>query len=171
MEDTKEKAPEELVIGDGLAAVEEVVEEVIEVDPIGRVVELSGDNTYHWGTGRRKTSVARVRVRPGSGQLQVNNKEMEVFFPRSVDQSNILGPLVTVGVAKKIDVKATVHGGGITGQAGAVRLGIARALLEMYPDALPVLKAGKHLTRDPRMVERKKYGLRGARRAFQWVKR
>ncbi len=170
MEDNNNAPVEDLnEIGAALAAAVEEVEEP-QIDPIARITEL-GDKEYHWGTGRRKTSVARVRIRPGSGQCTVNNRDYEEFFPRLIDQNSIYGPLRTLNVHKKVDIFVKVHGGGITGQAGAVRLGVARALLKMYPDCLVALRGTNHLTRDPRMVERKKYGLRGARRAFQWVKR
>ena len=147
-----------------------VVEEEPQVDPTGRVVD-PGKGKYLWGTGRRKTSVARVRIRSGSGSFSVNGREMKEFFPRIVDQESVMGPLKCLELKGKIDVFVSVHGGGITGQAGAVRLGLGRALTSMYPDAHDTLRDNGHLTRDPRMVERKKYGLRGARRAFQWVKR
>ncbi|HEX9793331.1 MAG TPA: 30S ribosomal protein S9 [Planctomycetota bacterium] len=148
----------------------EEAEVVVKVDPTGRFV-APPTNLYHWGTGRRKTAVARVRVRPGSGQVVINGKPIEQFFPRVVDQGSVLGPLKSLDVLKKVDVVAKASGGGITGQAGAVRLGIGRALELMYPDAHDTLRDNGHLTRDPRMVERKKYGLAGARRSFQWVKR
>ncbi|HJM38590.1 MAG TPA: 30S ribosomal protein S9 [Planctomycetota bacterium] len=167
MEDHNESQIEEGT--EGITLGEEVQEEP-QVDPTGQVVGL-GEGQYHWGTGRRKCSVARVRVRPGKGEMVLNDRSLEDFFPRILDRNAVLSPLRDLGVDSKIDVMATVEGGGLTGQAGAVRLGIARALLVMYPDALVALRSGKHLTRDPRMVERKKYGLRGARRAFQWVKR
>ncbi len=150
--------------------VEEIVEEEPEVDPTGRVVE-PGPKEYHWGTGRRKAARARVRLRPGSGDFVVNGKPMKEYFPRQLDQNAASGPLVSVGVEGKLDVFVNAEGGGNTGQAGAVRLGIGRALLKLYPDSYQRLREAGHLTRDPRMVERKKYGLRGARRAFQWVKR
>lgn len=141
-----------------------------EIDPTGRVVD-PGARRYHWGTGRRKTAVARVRVRLGSGQLVINGRGLRDFFPRQVDRDAVLGPLRTLKVEDKVDVLVNVRGGGITGQAGAIRMGLGRALASLYPDAHDVLRDAGHLTRDPRMVERKKYGLRGARRAFQWVKR
>lgn len=144
--------------------------EEVKIDPTGRIVEPDSKK-YHWGTGRRKASVARVRIRPGSGEFVVNDREMKHFFTRIVDQNIILGPLRSIQVEKKVDVFVSVFGGGITGQSGAVRLGLGRSLIQMYPDAYQTLRENGHLTRDPRMVERKKYGLRGARRAFQWVKR
>jgi small subunit ribosomal protein S9 len=149
---------------------EDVVEEEPDVDPTGRIVEL-GPKLYHWGTGRRKAARARVRLRPGSGDFVVNGKPMKEYFPRQLDQNAAMGPLLSVGVAKKVDIFVNAEGGGNTGQAGAVRLGISRALLKLYPDSLQRLREAGHLTRDPRMVERKKYGLAGARRSFQWVKR
>jgi len=141
-----------------------------EIDPTGRVVE-PGARRYHWGTGRRKTSVARVRVRLGSGQMDINGRSLQEYFPRQVDRDAVLGPLRTLQAEEKVDVVVNVTGGGITGQAGAIRMGLGRALVSLYPDAHDILRAAGHLSRDPRMVERKKYGLRGARRAFQWVKR
>ncbi|KAA3605403.1 MAG: 30S ribosomal protein S9 [Planctomycetota bacterium] len=155
---------------DSSAAVEGEAEVEVQIDPTGRLVE-PGTRKYHWGTGRRKTAVARVRIRPGDGQFVVNDRPMKEFFCRSVDHESVTGPLACLQVEGKVDVFVKVHGGGITGQAGAVRLGMGRALVGLYPDAYQALREKGHLTRDPRMVERKKYGLRGARRAFQWVKR
>ncbi len=147
-----------------------VATEEIQIDPTGRCVDPpSGE--YHWATGRRKSAVARVRMRAGSGQYIVNGKPMSEFFTRTMDQAAVSGPLECLGIHKKMDIIAQVQGGGPTGQAGAVRLGLGRALLVMYPDALHSLRTGGHLTRDPRMVERKKYGLHGARRGHQWGKR
>ena len=140
------------------------------VDPTGRLEEPAAGG-FHWGTGRRKNAVARVRVRPGSGEFQVNGKSLKEFFPRNVDQEACLGPLRTLQVRKKVDVHVTAHGGGNTGQAGAVRMGLGRALTRLYPDAHDVLRDAGHLTRDPRMVERKKYGHHKARRGQQWGKR
>ena len=140
------------------------------IDPTGRIVD-PGPKRYHWGTGRRKSSVARVRLSPGTGEFFVNGRPMKEFFPRVADQETVLGPMRTLEVDKKVDVFVNVRGGGNTGQAGAVRMGMGRALVGLYPDAHDALRDGGHLTRDPRMVERKKYGLAGARRAFQWVKR
>jgi small subunit ribosomal protein S9 len=161
--------PELAEAADVAAAFEETPEEP-QVDPTGRLVEPSSGG-FHWGTGRRKTSVARVRIRPGTGEFFVNGKTMRDFFTRGVDREKVLGPLKSLEVPKKVDVFVNVNGGGITGQAGAVRLGLGRALVGLYPDAHDTLRQAGHLTRDPRMVERKKYGLAGARRSFQWVKR
>ncbi len=141
-----------------------------EVDPTGRVAEPGRDG-YLWGTGRRKEAVARVRVRLGSGRFEVNGKEMKDFFSRDVDRQTCLAPLRLLQVRKKVDVFVTTHGGGITGQAGAIRMGLGRALSRLYPDAERTLREHGHLTRDPRMVERKKLGFHKARRGQQWGKR
>lgn len=152
------------------ATAEELAEPVPEIDPTGRVVE-PGPKRFHWGTGRRKCARARVWLRPGSGDFVVNGKPLNEFFTRGVDREAATAPLALIAVREKVDVFVNAEGGGITGQAGAVRLGVARALLKLFPDADQRLRSTDYLTRDPRMVERKKYGLRGARRAFQWVKR
>ena len=126
---------------------------------------------YWWGTGRRKTSVARVRIRPGSGKLLVNKRDLDQYFPREQDRKAVMAPLQTVHAEKAFDVFINVKGGGITGQAGASLLGIARALKSYDENYVQPLRDGGHLTRDPRMVERKKPGQRGARRRFQFSKR
>lgn len=126
---------------------------------------------YWWGTGRRKSSVARVRIKPGDGKLMVNKKEFKDYFVREQDRKAVLAPLVTVDAQKSFDVFINVKGGGTTGQAGASLLGIARALKKYDENYLQALRDGGHLTRDPRMVERKKPGQRGARRKFQFSKR
>ena len=126
---------------------------------------------YWWGTGRRKSSVARVRIKPGSGKMVVNKKELGDYFKRSQDQNAVMAPLKAVQAEKLFDVFINVKGGGTTGQSGASLLGIARALKKYDEGYLPALRDGGHLTRDPRMVERKKPGQRGARRRFQFSKR
>ena len=126
---------------------------------------------FYWGTGRRKSSVARVRIRPGEGKLLINKQELNKFFARSQDQNAVLAPLKAVDAEKKFDVYINVHGGGTTGQSGATRLGIARALRQYDENYVQALREGGHLTRDSRMVERKKPGQRGARRRFQFSKR
>jgi small subunit ribosomal protein S9 len=126
---------------------------------------------YWWGTGRRKSSVARVRIKPGDGKLIVNKKELKEYFVREQDRKAVLAPLVTVDAQKSFDVFINVKGGGTTGQAGASLLGIARALKKYDEHFVQALRDGGHLTRDPRMVERKKPGQRGARRRFQFSKR
>ncbi|MHC4560215.1 MAG: 30S ribosomal protein S9 [Planctomycetota bacterium] len=126
---------------------------------------------YWWGTGRRKSSVARVRIKPGSGKFIVNKKKLDDYFTRAQDRKAVLAPLKTVDAEKAFDVFINVKGGGTTGQSGASLLGIARALKKYDVNYLQALRDGGHLTRDPRMVERKKPGQRGARRRFQFSKR
>ncbi len=122
-------------------------------------------------TGRRKSSVARVRLREGTGRITINERSLEVFFPTIAQRIRVLEPLRLAEVEGRYDVDATVHGGGTTGQTDALRLGIARALVELTPELRPELKSNGLLTRDARRVERKKYGLRKARRAPQYTKR
>lgn len=121
--------------------------------------------------GRRKTSVARVILRNGSGNITVNDKEFEAAFPQLLSREDILMPFRITDNMGKFDVIVNVNGGGTTGQAQAIRLGIARALIDMNPDYRPALKVEGLLTRDPRMVERKKYGQPKARKRFQFSKR
>lgn len=123
------------------------------------------------GTGRRKTSVARVRMKPGSGKILINDREMEEFFCNITHRETVLAPLKKTNLLNSYDIFVRVEGGGITGQAGAVLLGIARGLQVLNPDLHPLLAEGGFLTRDDRMVERKKYGFRKARRSFQFSKR
>jgi len=123
------------------------------------------------GTGRRKTSVARVRISAGSGKIQVNGRTFEVYFPLESQRMAVQQPFVTTATSGKYDVSINVAGGGPVGQAGAVRHGIARALIEADAALRPLLKADGLLTRDPRMKERKKYGQPGARKRFQFSKR
>jgi small subunit ribosomal protein S9 len=126
---------------------------------------------FYWGTGRRKSSVARVRIKPGSGKLLVNKKALEEYFKREQDRNAVLAPLKAVEAEKSFDVFINVKGGGTTGQAGASLLGIARALRSYDENYIHMLRDGGHLTRDPRMVERKKPGRAGARKRFQFSKR
>ncbi len=126
---------------------------------------------YYCGTGRRKSSVARVRIKPGGGKLLVNKKELNDYFKREQDRNAVVAPLKAVDGQKSFDVFINVRGGGTTGQAGASLLGVARALRNYDENYVSVLRDGGHLTRDPRMVERKKPGQRGARRRFQFSKR
>ena len=128
-------------------------------------------NGYWWGTGRRKTAVARIRLRNGSGKLVINAREVDQYFTQDRDRQAVLAPLLAGQCQGKVDVFVNVEGGGFTGQAGAVMLGIARALKAMDPTLENALREGGYLTRDPRMTERKKYGRRGARRSFQFSKR
>lgn len=122
-------------------------------------------------TGRRKSSVARVRLHEGSGRVVINDRSLEDFFPTMAQRIRVLEPLRVGEVEGRYDVLATVHGGGTTGQTDAIRLGIARAIVELIPELRPELKSNGLLTRDARRVERKKYGLRKARRAPQYTKR
>jgi len=124
-----------------------------------------------YGTGRRKNAVARVFLVPGEGNVIVNNKQLDTYFGRKTLEMIVRQPMELAGVTGRFDVKCTVKGGGVSGQAGAVRHGIARALVQADANLRPVLKRAGFLTRDPRMTERKKYGLKGARRAPQFSKR
>jgi small subunit ribosomal protein S9 len=123
------------------------------------------------GTGRRKTAIARVRIIPGRGQININGHEAEQYFAKPTLLVTLRQPLEITGTTGRFDVIALVEGGGITGQAGAVRLGLARALLKAEPGLRPSLKKAGFLTRDPRMKERRKYGLKKARKAPQFSKR
>ncbi len=125
----------------------------------------------YYGTGRRKTSVARVYLRPGTGKITVNHRDIEEFFPNRVLKMVIRQPLLLTETADKFDILVNVRGGGSAGQAGAIRHGISRALLEYNPELRPRLKASGLLTRDARKVERKKYGQPKARKRFQFSKR
>jgi small subunit ribosomal protein S9 len=122
-------------------------------------------------TGRRKSSIARIILKPGTGQIVVNKKSIENYFPRETLQMIVRQPLEFVGMHNKLDIKAIVRGGGLSGQAGAIRHGIARALTLVDSDLRGKLKKEGLLTRDPRMKERKKYGQKGARKRFQFSKR
>jgi small subunit ribosomal protein S9 len=121
--------------------------------------------------GRRKEAIVRVRLMPGTGKFLLNGRELENYFPSKVHQQLVREPLVTADKVEMFDVFANLRGGGTTGQAGALRLGIARALIENEPDDRPALKKAGFLTRDPRVKERKKYGLKKARKAPQYSKR
>lgn len=126
---------------------------------------------YFYGTGRRKKSVARVRLYQGTGSVKINGRDIDDYFGLDTLKLIVRQPLNLTGTADKFDIECRVAGGGVTGQAGAIRHGISRALLEMNAEFRPVLKAAGFLTRDPRMKERKKYGLKAARRAPQFSKR
>jgi len=126
---------------------------------------------YWWGTGRRKASVARVRVRPGEGQFLINKRAIDSFFTEIQDREDMEAPLKATDTLGKVDVFVNVHGGGRTGQAGAIRLGLARALKTYDPELESALRDAGYLTVDSRRVERKKYGQPGARRRFQFSKR
>ena len=123
------------------------------------------------GTGRRKSSVARVRVMPGSGKITINGRDIDDYFGLETLKLIVRQPLVLTETAEQFDIAANVNGGGVTGQAGAIRHGLSRALLQASDEFRPLLKKEGFLTRDPRMKERKKYGLKAARRAPQFSKR
>jgi small subunit ribosomal protein S9 len=125
----------------------------------------------YYGTGRRKSSVARVRLIPGKGLVTINKKTLDEYFGMEILKKEVVRPFDVAGVAGKFDVIATVTGGGFTGQAGALRHGISRALLKADPELRAVIKKAGFLTRDSRMKERKKYGLKKARKASQFSKR
>ena len=126
---------------------------------------------YYYGTGRRKSSVARVYLKPGNGTITINEKDIDAYFGTEILKMIVRQPFAVTETEGKFDVMVNVKGGGYTGQAGAIRHGISRALLEADKEYRPVLKAAGFLTRDPRMKERKKYGLKAARRAPQFSKR
>jgi small subunit ribosomal protein S9 len=126
---------------------------------------------WYWGTGRRKTAVARVRVKAGNGSFKVNGKDLDVFFTEERDLKNINGILEKTNLKGAVNVEVKANGGGFTGQAGAVILGLGRAVLNYDANLEPILREGGYLTRDDRKVERKKYGQAGARRRFQFSKR
>jgi len=123
------------------------------------------------GTGRRKTSVARIFLRPGSGKITVNGRAFENYFPTEQTRQPVRAPLNTVEMADKFDILILANGGGVNGQAGAIRMGISRALVEFNAELRGALKKAGFLTRDPRKRERKKYGQKGARKRFQFSKR
>lgn len=130
------------------------------------------DKVVYWGTGRRKSSIARVRLVPGSGQITVNGKSADNYFGNIPSYIQVIkAPLETLGLESDYDILVKAHGGGLTGQSDAVRLGVARALCQLAPDNRQPLKAEGYLTRDPRAKERKKYGLHKARKAPQYSKR
>ena len=146
--------------------------EAVAPKPSAKPAEKGRDKGgYWWGTGRRKSSVARVRIRPGDGKLLINKKEIGDYFAREQDRKAIVAPLKAVDAEKSFDVFVNVRGGGTTGQAGATVLGIARALKNYDGNYIQMLREGGHLTRDSRMVERKKPGQKGARKRFQFSKR
>jgi small subunit ribosomal protein S9 len=130
-----------------------------------------GRKTFIWGVGRRKSAVARVRIAPGTGKIAVNGRELNDYFTNERDRKAIFGPLEVTNTGGKMDIFVNANGGGLTGQAGAIIMGLGRALAK-YDNSLEVaLRGGGFLTRDSRMKERKKYGQRGARRKFQFSKR
>jgi len=132
---------------------------------------MSEETRYYLGTGRRKSAVARVRMARGSGQIVVNRRDLNTYFPTDRTRDRVMAPLKATHTLGKFDILVNVRGGGVTAQADAVMLGVARALRTAVEGSEATLRHGGFLTRDSRQVERKKYGRRGARRGFQWAKR
>jgi small subunit ribosomal protein S9 len=139
--------------------------------PAPRRPVVAGKGNWWWGTGRRKTAVARVRIKAGEGKFLVNDRDMAVFFNEERDRNNINNVLQKTSTHGKVDIQVNVRGGGFMGQAGAIVLGLARALRRYDQTLEPILRENNFLTRDSRKVERKKYGQAGARRRFQFSKR
>ena len=136
------------------------------------VAQSNSGRAVYWGTGRRKSAVARVRLVPGEGKLIVNGKDGELYFQFNANYLGVIrNPLETLGLENEYDILVKAEGGGLTGQADSIRLGVARALCQLDPDNRPPLKIEGYLTRDPRAKERKKYGLHKARKAPQYSKR
>jgi small subunit ribosomal protein S9 len=184
--------PAEGISDEPEAAVEEIAEETVdapEADDVAEADEVADDldeveveiapvessailsDRPIQTVGRRKEAVVRVRLMPGSGKFTLNGKSLEEYFPNKLHQQLIREPLVTVEKTERFDIFANLHGGGTSGQAGALRLAIARALIEVDSEDRPPLKKAGFLTRDPRVIERKKYGLKKARKAPQYSKR
>ena len=132
---------------------------------------MSDQDQKLYATGKRKEAIAKVWIQPGEGNVIVNNKKVDEYFGRDSLEMNVKQPLILTDTATSYDVAATVTGGGLSGQSGALRLGISRALIESNPNLRPTLKSAGFLTRDSRIVERKKYGRPGARKRFQFSKR
>ncbi|HVS70554.1 MAG TPA: 30S ribosomal protein S9 [Phycisphaerae bacterium] len=139
--------------------------------PSSRGKVVIGGKVFYWGTGRRKKSVARVRITAGEGKFSVNDREVEHYFQETKDRHLVRSPLIAANIAGNLDITVNVSGGGYSGQAGALVQGLGRALSLYDPSLRPGQKDGGFLTRDSRMKERKKYGQRGARRRFQFSKR
>ncbi len=154
---------------DEVADADDLDEVEVEIAPVETSAILS-DRPIQT-VGRRKEAVVRVRLMPGSGKFTLNGKSLEEYFPNKLHQQLIREPLVTVEKTERFDIFANLHGGGTSGQAGALRLAISRALIESDPEDRPPLKKAGFLTRDPRVIERKKYGLKKARKAPQYSKR
>ncbi|MEL6324440.1 MAG: 30S ribosomal protein S9 [Pseudomonadota bacterium] len=161
MSDTAQSLEDLNQLGEGETAIADVPPAEPKIDQYGRA----------YGTGRRKSAVARVWIKPGSGKITINGRDQEKYFARPVLRMVIAQPLIEAGRETEFDVICTVKGSGLSGQAGAVRHGISRALVAYEPTLRPKLKPQGFLTRDPRTVERKKYGRRKARRSFQFSKR
>jgi len=176
--DTPTTTPDAPTMGEGLNLGGAPVADPI-ADPVAAPVVRQPDppkNGWWWGTGRRKSAVARVRIKPGSGEVKIQItgstfKTVDEYFTEARDRNDVIAPLKATDTNGKMDVIVRLEGGGYMGQAGAMVLGVARALLSYDPNTMEALREGGYLTRDPREVERKKYGLAGARRSFQFSKR
>ena len=167
-DNTMENAAEETNSTSGLEALSVLKEEEVVEVPREPIIDKHGRS---YATGKRKNAIARVWIKPGPGKITVNGRDVETYFARPVLQMMIAQPFDTAERNESYDVTCTVTGGGLSGQAGAVRHGISKALTYYEPDLRPVLKKGGFLTRDPRVVERKKYGKAKARRSYQFSKR
>ena len=158
-----------------IGSVKVAIKETVGVHAIGTTKSslktIADKKGWYWGTGRRKTATARVRVKPGSGEFLINETPLVEFFVEDRDQKSLLGVMDKCSLKGKMDVRVTVAGGGFTGQAGAVLMGLARSLFAYDSNLEPVLRSNSFLTRDSRKVERKKYGQSGARRRVQFSKR
>jgi len=160
------------VVSDDVVEEEEVLSEEEEVvSEEEEAEEAEAPELWSWGLGRRKTAIARVRIRSGTGQVVVNKKPLDVFFCTDRLRRRAIEPLKTAKLEGKVDIFANIKGGGTTGQAEAMLMGLARAILKYDETTMDVMRNSGHLTRDSRMVERKKYGRRGARASFQFSKR
>ncbi len=176
--DTPTTTPDDPTMGEGLNLGGAPVADPI-ADPVAAPVVRQPDppkNGWWWGTGRRKSAVARVRIKPGTGDVKIQLtgskfKTVDEYFTEARDRNDVIAPLKATNTDGKMDVVVRLEGGGYMGQAGAMVLGVARALLSYDPNTMETLREGGYLTRDPREVERKKYGLAGARRSFQFSKR
>jgi small subunit ribosomal protein S9 len=146
-------------------------ETVTPTAPAAAPAAPAGKPSYIWGVGRRKSAVARVRVAPGTGKIEINGRTLNEYFTNERDRKSIFGPLEVTNTGGKMDVLVSADGGGPTGQTGAIVMGLGRALAKYDPGLESALRGGGFLTRDSRMKERKKYGQRGARRRFQFSKR
>ncbi len=160
--------PVEAPVAEG--EIEAETSEPVETQPEKISYEPIGDGPFY-GTGRRKTAIARVFLKKGSGEIKVNGRSLQDFFGSDIWRREAVEPLTKMGMAGKFDANITVKGGGSSGQAGAICMGLARALVKSNPNLQPGLRKGGYLTRDARRRERKKYGQKGARRRFQWTKR
>ena len=167
-DNSMESAAEETNSTSGLEALSVLKEEEVVEVPREPIIDKHGRS---YATGKRKNAIARVWIKPGPGKITVNGRDVETYFARPVLQMMIAQPFDTAERNESYDVTCTVTGGGLSGQAGAVRHGISKALTYYEPDLRPVLKKGGFLTRDPRVVERKKYGKAKARRSYQFSKR